>query len=82
MTGPIIITELRKNSRERVRVALDEYQGHHLLDIRVLAQLTESSDVWTGTKKGVAVNVALIPILREALEAAEAQARQMGWIVG
>ena len=82
MIAPHIVAELQKNSRERVRVALDQWQGHNLLDIRVTAQLTEGTDIWTGTKKGVSVNVALIPALREALEAAEAQARATGLLDG
>ena len=82
MTALFVIGELRKNSRERVRVALDHWQGHNLLDIRVTAQLSKGTDIWTGTKKGVSVNVALIPALREALEAAEAQARATGLLDG
>ncbi len=82
MTAPIIVAELRKNARERIRVALDNWQGHDLLDIRVTAQLNEATDVWCPTKKGLSVNVALIPALREALAAAEDQARERGLIGG
>lgn len=82
MSGPIIVAEMRKNTRERVRVALDQWQGHDLLDIRVTTQLTEATDIWTPTKKGLSVNVALIPALRKALADAEAKARELGLVGG
>ncbi|MEP6968406.1 MAG: PC4/YdbC family ssDNA-binding protein [Pseudomonadota bacterium] len=82
MTAPLIVANLRKDSRERVRVALDQWQGHDLLDIRVTAQLTEATDVWCPTKKGLSVNVAMIPALRLALADAEAQARKLGLLDG
>ena len=41
MTGkPLIIATLTKNARESVRVALDEFRGHNLLDVRVVVPLT------------------------------------------
>ncbi|HEY1561279.1 MAG TPA: transcriptional coactivator p15/PC4 family protein [Caulobacteraceae bacterium] len=80
MSAPVIIAELRKNARERVRVALDQWQGHHLLDLRVTTQFTAGADVWAPTRKGLSLNVAMIPALRNALDAAEAQARALGLI--
>jgi hypothetical protein len=82
MSGPVIIAELEKNRRERVRVALDQWQGHNLIDIRVTAQFTEAVDVWGPTKKGLSMNVALLPALRAALVEAEARAKEMGLIGG
>jgi hypothetical protein len=80
MSAPIVIAELRKNARERVRIALDEWQGHHLIDIRVTTQFAEAVDVWAPTKKGLSVNVSMLPALREALAAAEARALELGLI--
>jgi hypothetical protein len=83
MKAPLIVAELRKNTRERLRVALDEWQGNHLLDLRITTQLAETTpDVWSPTKKGVSDNVAMIPALREALADAEAKAREAGLIDG
>ncbi|MGI8839896.1 MAG: PC4/YdbC family ssDNA-binding protein [Caulobacteraceae bacterium] len=78
----MVIATLPKNSRERVRVALDEYQGHRLIDVRVVAQLTESSNAWFPTKRGVSLAIAHLPVLARALAAAEAQARELGLIGG
>jgi len=82
MSAPVIIAELEKNRRERVRVALDQWQGHNLLDLRVTTQLTEGTDAWMATKKGVSVNVVMLPDLLAALVKAEAKARELGWIGG
>jgi shikimate kinase len=82
MTAPTIVAEIRKNARERVRVALDEWQGHKLLDLRVTTQLAASTDTWSPTKKGLSVSVAMIPALRLALVEAEAKARELGLIGG
>ena len=79
---PITIAILAKNTRERVRVALDEYQGHRLIDVRIVARLTEAADVWTPTKKGVALNVAHLPELARAFAEAEAKARALGLMDG
>ncbi len=82
MNGPIITGDLVKNRREHLRVALDSYQGHDLIDIRVTAQLNDSTGAWMPTKKGVSANVALLPDLIAALQSAEAQARALGLIGG
>jgi hypothetical protein len=39
MTSPIVIRIIAKNSRESVRIALDEFRGLDLIDVRVLAKL-------------------------------------------
>ena len=82
MSGLVIIASMPKNSRERIRVSLDRWQGHDLLDIRVTTQLTTGTDIWSPTKKGLSVNVAMIPQLREALADAEAKALELGLIGG
>jgi hypothetical protein len=82
MTGPVVIGELQKNRRERLRIALDEWQGHRLVDLRITTQLAESADVWSPTKKGVSINVAHLPALVRALTVAEAKARELGLIGG
>jgi hypothetical protein len=81
MTGkPLIVATLTKNARESVRVALDEFRGHNLLDLRVVVPLAAHAAVMTPTAKGISVNVAMIPSLRAALADAEAQAVALGWL--
>ncbi|WP_421935527.1 PC4/YdbC family ssDNA-binding protein [Phenylobacterium sp.] len=81
MTGkPLIVATLAKNGRESVRVALDEFRGHHLLDVRVVVPLAAHAATMTPTGKGISVNVAMIPSLRVALADAEAQAVALGWL--
>lgn len=81
MTGkPLIIATLTKNARESVRVALDEFRGHNLLDVRVVVPLTAHAATLTPTGKGISVNVAMIPSLRAALADAEARAVTLGWL--
>ena len=80
MTEPRIIALLEKNRTERLRVALDEFRGHQLLDLRVTVELSASSGIQTPTKKGVSLSVQLLPELRRALADAEAQARDLGWL--
>jgi hypothetical protein len=41
MTSPTVIAVLAKNSRESVRIALDEFRGLHLIDVRVLAKVND-----------------------------------------
>ena len=75
---PTIIAVLHKNRSERLRIALDEYQGHQLLDVRVVTQLSDATDLWSPTKKGVSINVTMLPALREALADAETKAHELG----
>lgn len=81
MASPVaVVAMLDKNARERCRVALDEFKGSRLIDLRVCVPLAAHSDALTPTKSGVALNVALIPELRAALADAEAKAIELGWL--
>ncbi len=82
MGVPTVIATFEKSAKTRVRLALDDYAGHQLVDLRIMALLTESSGVWTPTRKGVALDVALLPELSRAFQQAEAKAREMGLIGG
>jgi hypothetical protein len=77
MSEPLLIATIQKNGSEELRVSLDHFRGHDLLDIRVFAAFT-AANVPMPTKKGLSIRVDLIPELREALEAAEAKARELG----
>lgn len=82
MSGPLIVGTLPKNRRETLRVALDNYKGTDLIDLRLCVELTATSRVQTPTAKGVSLNVALLPELRRLIVEAEAKARELGWIGG
>ena len=71
------IATLRKNSTEEIRVGLDEYKGHDLISLRVWAD-PYAGDERVPTKKGLSVNVRLLPELIAALREAEALAREAG----
>jgi len=77
-----VIAELEKSGRERVRVALDHYAGHDLIDIRISVQLTEGTGLWVPTKKGLSLRIAQLPALRAALADAEVRARAAGMFGG
>lgn len=82
MTQPTVIAVLPKNRRESLRIALDQYQGSNLVDLRVVVELSESSGLATPTRKGVALRVEMLPALIEALGKAEAKARELGLLGG
>jgi len=74
---PAVIARLPKNADEEVRVTLDEYRGHHLVDVRIFADFT-AANVPMPTKKGISIRVGQLPDLIEALRDAETRARQLG----
>jgi hypothetical protein len=71
------IATLQKNSQESVIIALDEWKGHHLVDLRVYARYATWEEP-KATKKGVALRVEQLPSLIEALQAAATEARRRG----
>lgn len=80
MSEPTFIATIAKNSLEDVRVALDEYQGTDLIDVRVWADFKTGPAglIRAPTKKGVALNVRALPELIRALQGAEEEARRRG----
>jgi Transcriptional Coactivator p15 (PC4) len=81
MTSPIVIRLIAKNSRECVRIALDEFRGLDLIDIRVLAKLDDPSGGLVPTKKGVSLKVERLPELIAGLQAAAVEARQRDLLI-
>lgn len=71
------IGTIPKNSLEEIRVGLDEWKGRDLVNIRVWAEPYEGGER-RPTKKGLAVAVTKLPALVEALQKAEAAARDAG----
>lgn len=70
------IATIRKNAREDLRVTLDEFRGHHLLNLRIWFE-TDDNEQRPG-KQGVAIRLDLLPHLRQALSEAEHEARKLG----
>lgn len=61
------IATIPKNSNEEILVSLDNFQGHDLLNMRVWFRASDG-EMRPG-RKGLSVNVALIPELLGALAA-------------
>ena len=59
---------IAKNCREILRVSIDEFRGHTLLNLRTWFR-TDSGE-WRPGRQGVALRVQVLPELRAALEAA------------
>lgn len=72
------IAVVRKNSAEEIRVALSEFNGHDLINIRVWTAPRDGGAERIPTKAGICCRVALLPKLIEALRNAEAEARRAG----
>jgi hypothetical protein len=73
----IVIARIRKNPTETVVVALDQFRGVDLVDVRIFAAYGEDGDP-RATKKGVALKVEHLPALTKALADATAEARRRG----
>ena len=71
------IATFAKNKAEEVRIDLTEYQGHDLVSARVWAP-SDGTGVKVPTRKGLTLNVRLLPDLIEALQEAEREARAAG----
>lgn len=82
MSKPHPIAVIAKNSREEVRVCLDEFAGHQLVDIRTYADYSAGVVEMRGpTKKGVSLAVERLPDLIEGLEVAKAEAIRRGLLI-
>jgi len=64
----MLITEIGKNRKERVRVSIEEYKGHKFIDCRVFFE--DDQDEWRPFKKGIALNGESIHDVIEALKTA------------
>ena len=75
------IASVPKNSREEVRIALSEYRGTPLIDVRTFSDYSGEGEL-KPTAKGVSLRIARLPELIEALEKARAEAERRGLIGG
>lgn len=78
MSAPrIIVAEFPRNSRESIRIALDEYRGISTVDVRVWWR--DGSELKPG-KSGITTSVSNLPALAAGLKLALDRARDMGLV--
>ena len=68
-----VVATVRKNAAEEIRVALTEYQGKRLCDIRVFTEYRSTGEIGP-TKKGLSVRIEQLPELIKALQDVKALA--------
>jgi hypothetical protein len=73
----IIVATVTKNSREEIRIALGEFNGRQIINLRVWFRTDEEE--WR-PGKGLACHIDLLPQLVEGLAKAERHARAEGLI--
>lgn len=80
LSEPVEIAKFWKNRgrNESVHVALSEYEGHNLINVRVYSTGTDGVD--RPTQKGIAMSVRKLPELADALNRALTKAREIGLI--
>ncbi|MBI2871021.1 MAG: transcriptional coactivator p15/PC4 family protein [Candidatus Omnitrophica bacterium] len=61
-----VVKTIEKNKFQEVRVGISEFKGNDLIDIRIW-NTVKDSDEKSPTAKGVSLNVALYPELKEAI---------------
>ncbi len=67
-----IVKEIEKSPTERIRVSVNEYEGHEYIDCRVWFKNEERS--WIPTKKGITLNYSNI---YEAIDGLKKAAQQL-----
>jgi hypothetical protein len=73
-----LIASIEKNSREVLRVTLDDFKGHRLVNLRAWFKTAEGD--YRQGKQGVALRIDKLEGLIAALIDAHAQANQVGWL--
>lgn len=63
-----IVTQIEKNSREKVYIGLNQWKDQWYIFIRTYVPSSEEPDSWIPTKKGISVAVSTYPVLQEAIE--------------
>jgi ATP phosphoribosyltransferase regulatory subunit HisZ len=73
----VVLGEIVKTAREKIRVSLNSFKGYRYLDLRVFAIYPDGD---RPTKQGITVKPSSIPGLRALLQLAEELARREGLI--
>lgn len=71
----MIINEVEKNTKERIRVSIEVYQWHMFIDCRVY--FIDDTGTWRPTKKGIALSNKCINNVIKALEEASAKLAEL-----
>jgi hypothetical protein len=64
----MLIAEIEKNMRERIKVSIEEYRNSRFVDCRVYWQNDEGE--WLPSKKGIALSADTIDAVIQALQQA------------
>ena len=83
LTEPVPIASFWKSARDRlnhVRIELSEYEGHPLINIRIWQ--TGADGIDRPTVKGIALGIGKLPELAQAIDKAQAKARELGLLRG
>lgn len=64
----MLIAEIDKNMKERIRVSMEEYRGSRFIDLRVYWENDQGE--WLPSKKGIALNKDCIERVINALQKA------------
>jgi hypothetical protein len=75
---PIIVAEWQRNSREIIRVALDQYQAREIIDARVWWRDDEGN--WRPGRSGLTLSRKHLPALAGGLVDALQRARALGLV--
>lgn len=70
-----LIKSIEKNAKEDIRLELCEFKGHNLLNLRIFFK---AHDGIFPTKKGITLNLSLIPEILEGLQEARLEAEKAG----
>jgi hypothetical protein len=74
---PVVVAEWERNAREIVRVALDQYNGHYTVNVRIWYR---DGDVVKPGKTGITLGLKHLPKLASGLSSALSRARALGLI--
>ncbi len=65
-----IVSVFKKNKFQEIRVAVREFKGNDLIDIRTWT-MTQGVNDMVPTAKGVSLNISLLPELKKSLDEVE-----------
>lgn len=76
MNNDHIVAEIRKNSKEVIRITFSEFNGRPIAGARVWFKADDGT--WRPGKSGIAFKIALLPAIADALTQTVAEARAAG----
>ena len=79
MEEGLLVARFQKNASEEVRAQIIKYKGHDLIDVRVWVPRQDRPGE-NPTKKGLTLNIELLPQLKDAVLKLETALRDIGKI--